>query len=526
MDDGGTLLGGPRVGSGGRRFPEGLEVGVARQPRMGKANEERVQVEVRRLHPGQVRIAEDPARFKVVMCGRRFGKTAMGIRLAMDVALKGDPVGWFTPTYKYATEVWRELTRRLGPAIEKADEREKRIDLHNGGSLEIWTLDGTEDPARGRFYRRVVVDEAGLVPGLLSIWTLAIRPTLTDLAGDALILGTPKGRRHGFVQLFGRGDSPTHANWASFRARTLDNPHIPPDEVAEARRDMTPEQFAQEYEGIPMDDGANPFGLQAVGRAFERGKPFEGEGMAWVPTKPVVYGLDLARREDFTVLVGLDSHRRVVKLERWQAPWADTKTRVRALCGGVPIVADATGVGDAIVADLQAMGCNVTPHVFSQPSKLRLMQRLIAAFQGEQLTIPPQMPLLDGRPGPTSSQWLRAELEAFEFVETASGVRYEAPRGQHDDGVMALALALYGWDRVQGEVPEPPRALVFHGDDPHVGMEADAMRSREMLYGGMALGNDGNNATGDEEPLAAYIEPPRPDDLGFSGVGGGNSWMF
>ena len=52
------------------------------------------------------------------------------------------------------------------------------------------------------------------------------------------------------------------------------------------------------------------------------------------------------------------------------------------------------------------------------------------------------------------------------------------------------------------------------------------MRSREMLYGGMALGNDGNNATGDEEPLAAYIEPPRPDDLGFSGGGGGNNWMF
>ena len=149
--------------------------------------------------------------------------------------------------------------------------------------------------------------------------------------------------------------------------------------------------------------------------------------------------MDLARSLDFTVVVGLDAFRRVVTLERWQAPWATTKDKIRQMVGQTPIVADATGVGDAIVADLQQMGVNVSPHVFTQPSKLRLMQRLVAAFQSDELKLP------DG--------WLIAELEAFEFTYTASGVRYEAPSGFHDDGVMALGLALHGWDRVQGVPP-------------------------------------------------------------------------
>ena len=147
-------------------------------------------------------------------------------------------------------------------------------------------------------------------------------------------------------------------------------------------------------------------------------------------------------------------------LERWQAPWAVTKQKVRDLAQGTPIVADATGVGDAIVSDLQLMGVDVTPHVFTQPSKLRLMQRLVAAFQGDELMLPDT----------DAAKWLVAELEAFEFTYTATGVKYEAPPGEHDDGVMALGLALYGWDRVQGVPPAEftPFPLREHGRDSNV----------------------------------------------------------
>lgn len=406
-------------------------------------------IRLHRRHPGQQAIANHPARFRIVMCGRRWGKSACGIREVCDVALAGQPVAWFAPSYKIALEAWRELVDRLAPVTSRMSEQDKRLELVTGGVIEVWTLD-TPDPARGRKYKLAVIDEAGIVRDLLEVWQAAIRPTLVDLGGRALILGTPKGRRHGFVTLFNRGltDDP---DWQSFRASTLENPYIPAEEVEIARRELPPEVFAQEFEGVPTDDGANPFGLDAIRRAVQSDDRL-------VPTEPVVYGVDLARSLDYTVVVGLDAYRRIVTLDRWQAPWAVTKQKVRDMVGQTPIVADATGVGDAIVADLQVMGVNVTPHVFTQPSKLRLMQRLVAAFQGDELRISDA----------ASAKWLVAELEAFEFTYTATGVKYEAPPGEHDDGVMALALALYGWDRVQGVVPEAPAGLRLLGDDPNI----------------------------------------------------------
>lgn len=454
-----------------------------------------MEVRLIRRHPGQVVVQQHSARFKTVMCGRRWGKTAYGIREVCDAALAGQPVGWMAPSYKYVLEVWRELLERLRPVVVRSHDQDKRIELATGGVIEMWTLDG-ENPGLGRKYALVVIDEAGIVPDLLTIWQQALRPTLVDLKGRALFLGTPRGRRHGFVQLFNRGMSGEDADWASFRARTLDNPYIPPEEVEQARRELPPEVFAQEFEGIPTDDGANPFGLEAIARSVQT-TPCGKDAPA-----PVVYGLDLARSMDYTVLLGLDAWRRVVRLERWQAPWAVTKAKVKALVGDIPVVADATGVGDAIVADLQQLGVSVTPHVFTQPSKLRLMQRLIAAFQGAELTIPDTQ----------AAYWLVQELNAFEFLYTATGVRYEAPKGEHDDGVMALGLALHGWDRVQGAVPEGPVPVVALADDPQIARERSEAERGGTLIGGIWT------PTAPDLPPAYADTAPRTDDWLFGFV--------
>ena len=91
------------------------------------------------------------------------------------------------------------------------------------------------------------------------------------------------------------------------------------------------------------------------------------------------------------------------------------------------------------------------------------MQRLIAAFQNKELLVR----AVDHEAA------LQAELEAFEFTYSASGVRYEAPPGLHDDGVMALALALHGWDRVQGVPPEGVAPWQPTGDDPNLRQEGE-----------------------------------------------------
>jgi hypothetical protein len=356
-------------------------------------------------------------------------------------------VGWFAPSYKLALEAWRELSQRLQPIVARQNEQDKRMELVTGGVIEIWTLD-TQDPARGRKYALAIIDEAGIAKDLLDVWQAAIRPTLVDFGGRALFLGTPKGRRHGFVTLFTRGDTGQDPDWQSFRASTLENPYIPPEEIEAARKELPPDIFRQEFEGIPTDDGANPFGLDAIRKAV-------AEDVGTQP--PVVYGIDLARSVDYTVVCGLDAWRRVVRLERWQLPWAETKSKILGMVSKVPCVVDATGVGDAIVSDLQQLGVDVTPHVFTQSSKLRLMQRLIAAFQGGELQLP--------------AGWLPAELETFEFSYTATGVKYEAPKGYHDDGVMALGLALYGWDRVQMVPPDPYVKPAIYGDDPQMRLD-------------------------------------------------------
>lgn len=422
-----------------------------------KSKTQNVEVRLHKLHPGQRKIAEDPTRFRVVMCGRRFGKSALGIREACNAAIAGHPVGWFAPSYKLALEAWRELVDRLKPITARLSEQDKRLELVTGGIIEVWTLD-TPDPARGRKYALIIIDEAGIARDLLDVWQQAIRPTLVDLGGRALILGTPKGRRHGFVVMFNRGQG-EDVDWKAFRASTLENPYIPKEEVDAARKELPPEIFAQEFEGIPTDDGANPFGIEAVRECVGPQSNYP----------PVIYGVDLARATDFTVVCGLDAWMRVCYLDRWQLPWAATKEKIAEIVQDTPCIVDATGVGDGIVEDLQGMGVAASPYVFTQPSKLRLMQRLIAVFQGAEISIP------DG--------WLQTELETFEFTFTASGVRYEAPSGFHDDGVMALGLALHGWDRVQGVKPADEPPPVQEGDDPTVWQLMQEGESDEVAPG-------------------------------------------
>lgn len=393
------------------------------------------------LHEGQQRVVDDPSPYKVVMCGRRWGKTLTGISVACEGVVRGEKWGWFSPSYKFSTEVWRELNSLLGPVIASKNAQEYRIETLNGGVIEIWTLQGVsaDDVARGRKYRGVVIDEAGIIENLVDVYNAAIKPALTAIRdelddspppppGTALFLGTPKGRRHGFVQFFARGEIGENG-WKSFKAKTIDNPYIPPEEVENARKELPDAVFKQEYEAEPSDDGLNPFGLQDLARAVQPASK-----------KPTIcYGIDLARANDWTVVVGLDEWGRWTEYDRWQAPWTETKQRIRRLSASAPCMVDGTGVGDAIFDDLAMAGMNVHKFTFHVASKRELVQRLIAAFAGQRVTI------ADGVP--------YTEFKAFEVSYTSQGkVRYTSPNGVHDDAIMAWGLALTMYEKM-GAIP-------------------------------------------------------------------------
>lgn len=397
-----------------------------------------VTVKLNAVHPGQQRVLSEARRFNVLMCGRRFGKTALGVDLCVNGALDRETWGWFAPAYKYLEEAWRELVSVLGgvPGFTK-NEQEHRLTVPGGGSIECWSMD-SPDPGRGRKYHGIVVDEAGLVPKLSHVFHTALRPTLADYAGKAWFLGTPKGVGD-FNALWGKGQGESHdPDWASWRLPTSANPFIRASEIEAMRESMPESTFRQEILGEPLADGEHPIGLEHIQAC-----------VGPVSKEPaVVYGVDLARSVDFTVLIGIDAGGRVCRVERWKAPWGVTRTRLLNSLGSTTTHMDSTGVGDPIVEDVQRGGGRAVAHVFTARFKQQMVEKLIAAIQQRKITIP------DG--------WLRSELDNLTATKTAVGVRYAAPDGvdDHDDGVMALALAWWGYREQQpkpkgkGRVPE------------------------------------------------------------------------
>lgn len=402
-----------------------------------------ITIKRRRLHAGQERVKASGKRFRSCMFGRRWGKNVVGIDEAMTTALAGKRVGWFEPTYKYLLEAWRELCTRLRPVAKSVSDQEKRIELVTGGLIEAWTCD-TPDPGRSRDYDLVIINEAGLIRGLLTIWQEAIRATLVKTRGRALFLGTPKGRTHDFSTLHAK--AATSQDWEAFRGPTAENPFIPREEIEDARRELPPQVFAQEFEGIPADDGGNPFGLDAIKACTVETQPV-GE--------PLCFGWDFARAQDWTVGIGLSKDFEVVRFHRWQLiPWQVQFDQIRQANGAIPSWGDSTGIGDVVVDTLLHAGVPMIGVPFSSKMKQELMERLAVAIHSKRLRIPA---------GPIVS-----ELETFSYEYTAHGVRYQAPEGMHDDCVMALALAVFGRDQF-GVIGQP--VVTPRNQDVHPGMD-------------------------------------------------------
>jgi len=362
-------------------------------------------IEIPEPHINQEPILESDARFVVLMCGRRFGKSELSQIKLITKAIQGEQIAYITPTYKLAKQFYEKLSASL-----PYQSKDLKIYFPNGGMVEFFTGERL-DNLRGRKFHGVIVDEASFISDLEDGWLNSIRPTLTDYKGWALFLSTPRGKNF-FYSLFMKGGEP---NWKSFKFTTFDNPYIDKDEIEEARRQLPAPVFEQEYMANPMENAANPFGSQNI-RDCIRPKTSE----------PVCFGIDLAKSYDWSVIIGLDAGGNVAYFDRFQKDWHSTKQVIKSL-PRKPILLDSTGVGDPIFEELQREGLMVEGLKFTQNSKQQLMVGLQNAIHQKTIGYP--------------SGVIVDELEIFEYQFTASGVKYSAPSGFHDDCVMALALA-------------------------------------------------------------------------------------
>jgi Terminase-like family. len=250
----------------------------------------------------------------------------------------------------------------------------------------------------------------------------AVRTTLTATEGPIRIIGNVKGRQN-WAYLLARKAEQGAPDMRFTRLTAFDAVQagvISQAEVEDARNTLPEQVFRELYLAEPSDDGGNPFGLTAI-RAC----------IAEESTAPVaVWGVDLAKSQDWTWAIALDSSGTVCRSERWQGPWTVTMDRLTfMLRQGHRCLLDSTGVGDPILEQVQRrVGGNIEGYHFTAPSKQRLMEGLAAAIHQQTIRFPD---------GP-----LVSELEAFGYEYTKAGVKYSAPEGLHDDGVCALALAV------------------------------------------------------------------------------------
>ena len=390
------------------------------------------------LHPGQAQVLAETRRFNVLAAGRRWGKSQLAKELLAIPALAGYPTACFQPTTKLLSEFWRDITSALRPVTTRKTEDEHRLELHGGGSIDCWSLE-SEGAGRGRRYKTLVVDEAGLHNRLEDVWNNDLRPTLTDYSGSAWFIGTPNGR-NGLWALHQRGQSPNPGDWKSWTFPSSSNPFLPDGEVEAARLDMPERAFAQEFLALFISDSGAVF--KNITPAIDRGRT----ETSIITDFDLQFGMgvDVAKRQDFTVITILTSKGEQAYFDRFNwVSWPNVTERIIHAYGALAtlavqpyvrnkpprklnapsVILDRGGIGDYVFDELVKSGIYVIPYQPTNASNIRMVDQLAAGFDAGKLRLmdhPDQ----------------EAELLAFEITKTGTGMpKYCHPPGGHDDTV-------------------------------------------------------------------------------------------
>lgn len=380
------------------------------------------------LHPRQREVMNDKTRFRVLACGRRWGKTRLGSALCMAVAALGGRAWWVAPTYPVSMVGWR-LIRRMAVQIPDTEIRQvdRLITLPNGGEIQVRSADNP-DSLRGEGLDFAVMDECAFM--LEAAWQEALRPALSDRQGRAMFISTPKGRNW-YWRLWQRCQDPEQTEWKGWQLPTSDNPFIPKPEIEAARSSLPERIFQQEYLAEFLDDAGGVFrNVTAAATATPQ--------TSALPGRQYVIGADWGQSNDFTVFAVFDiAERALVHLERFnQIDYELQKNRLRGLVDRfrpVQVLAEANSMGRPIIDSLATHNIPIMPFTTTNATKTAAIQALQLAFETATIRIIPDPVLLN-------------ELQSYEMDKTMSGlIRYGAPEGVHDDTVMACAI---GWQGV------------------------------------------------------------------------------
>jgi len=195
----------------------------------------------------QKKVISNEARFRVLITGRRFGKTFLAINELAKFASKPNQRVWYVaPTYRQAKAIcWNVLKEKMiyHKWVKNINHSDLTITLKNNSTITLRGSDN-EQSLRGVGLNFLCIDEFADVSQ--EAWFEVLRPTLSDTKGHALFCGSPRGFGNWSYELFKQGE--TNKEWASFKYTTIEGGNVDQDEVEQAKQDLDIRTFQQEYE--------------------------------------------------------------------------------------------------------------------------------------------------------------------------------------------------------------------------------------------------------------------------------------
>ena len=201
------------------------------------------------LKNAQAQVFHSKKRFRVLVAGRRFGKSYLACIELFTKALANPGATFFycAPTYRMAKDIAWKVLKKIIPReyIRSKNETDLKLELINESTIE---LKGTENAMalRGRSLSGVVLDEAAFMEA--EVWFEVIRPALADKQGWALFISTPTGTASWFYDLWCYCEEDPKAEWQRWCFTTIQGGNVPPEEVQAARTQLDARTFRQEFE--------------------------------------------------------------------------------------------------------------------------------------------------------------------------------------------------------------------------------------------------------------------------------------
>lgn len=385
------------------------------------------------LHDAQRAVWDSDARFRVVACGRRFGKTHLGTAEIIRAAftMPGANIGWVAPVHDQSDVAFRMFLDAIPSELVDINLTKKLVIVREPYNSRLqWKSADREKNLRADGYNFLVLDEGAFLKE--TTWTAALRPALADLRGRALLIGTFDGENW-FYEAYLKGQDPEIPEYESWRFPTSANPYIDAAEIEEARRTLPRAEFEQEFEANPLSRVGAVFDAAHVVHAVELGREITYDpglptyaGIDWGFSNPTAFLQcqqtpdDYVRWYDETLWYSVELNERCQAIAQ-----VCSQREIRA------IYADAAGKDEnvTLAKHLKGTKTQVVPVPFNKFKDAGIIARRWFLENGRELL------------GPRMKQTV-ADTKAYHYAETASGVRKDEVE-KIDDHTVDAATAFY-----------------------------------------------------------------------------------